>query len=155
MKTNIHILIISLLSLIITNAETKVEKEIKQLIIDDKAYTSENLQFKPNKISKEGSLEFWSSGGLLHTLQQDDKANFDVFNLHAKHIKVIEINATTAVAFYYQEGNVKPKGGEMNNHYLTRVMQVFVKEDGAWKIRAAHWSPLTGGKGTSQTALEE
>ena len=155
MKTNIHILIISLLSLIIGNADTKVEKEIKQLIIEDKAYTSANLQFKPNKNSKEGSLEFWSSGGLLNTVPQDDKANFDVFNLHAKHIKVIEINANTAVALYYQEGNVKPKGGEMNNHYLTRVMQVFVKEDGAWKIRAAHWSPLTGGKGTSQTALEE
>ena len=155
MTTNIHILIISLLSLIITNAETKVEEEIKQLIIEDKAYTSKNLQFKPNSLSKEGSLEFWSSGGLLNTVAQDDKVNFDVFNLHAKHIKVIEINANTAVALYYQEGNVKPKGGEMNNHYLTRVMQVFVKEDGAWKIRAAHWSPLTGGKGTSQTALEE
>ena len=155
MKTNIHILIISLLSLIIGNADTKVEKEIKQLIIEDKEYTSKNLQFKPNKISKEGSLEFWSSGGLLNTVPQDDKVNFDVFNLHAKHIKVIEINANTAVALYYQEGNVKPKGGEMNNHYLTRVMQVFVKEDGGWKIRAAHWSPLTGGKGTSQTALEE
>jgi hypothetical protein len=155
MKTNIHILIISLLSLIIGNADTKVEKEIKQLIIEDKAYTSKNLQFKPDKISKEGSLEFWSSGGLLNTVPQDDKVNFDLFNLHAKHIKVIEINANTAVALYYQEGNVKPKGGEMNNHYLTRVMQVFVKEDGGWKIRAAHWSPLTGGKGTSQTALEE
>ena len=43
----------------------------------------------------------------------------------------------------------------MNDHYLTRVMAVFVKEDGAWKIRAAHWSPLTGGKGTSQTAIDE
>jgi hypothetical protein len=155
MKTKIHILIICLLSLIITNADTKLEKEIKQLIIDDKAFTAKNLQYRPNKISKEGSLEFWSSGGLLHTVPQDDKANFDVFNLHAKHIKVIEINANTAVALYYQEGNVKPKGGEMNNHYLTRVMQVFVKEDGGWKIRAAHWSPLTGGKGTSLTALEE
>ena len=154
MKTNIHILIISLLSLIIGNADTKVEKEIKQLIIEDKAYTSKNLQSKPNSLSKEGSLEFWSSGGLLVTVPQDDRV-FDVFNLHAKHIKVIEINANTAVALYYQEGNVKPKGGEMNNHYLTRVMQVFVKEDGGWKIRAAHWSPLTGGKGTSQTALEE
>ena len=155
MKTSVHILLISLLSLVITNAETKVEKEIKQLILDGNAYASKNLQFKPNKNSKEGSLEFWSSGGLLHTVPQDTNVNFDVFNLHAKHIQVIEINANSAVALYYSEGNVKPKGGEMNNHYLTRVMQVFVKEDGAWKIRAAHWSPLTGGKGTSQTALEE
>jgi len=155
MKTKLHILIISLLSFVVTSAETKVEKEIKQLILDDNAYTSRNLQFRANKNSKEGSLEFWSSGGLLHTVPQDSKVSFDIFNLHAKHIQVIEINSNTAVALYYSEGNVKPKGSEMNNHYLTRVMSVFVKEDGGWKIRAAHWSPLTGGKGTSQTALDE
>ena len=37
--------------------------------------------------------------------------------------------------------------------YRTRVTQVFVKEDGEWKVRAAHWSPIAGGAGTSQTAV--
>ena len=107
-------------------------------------------------LSKEGALEFWSSGGLLQSAQQNDKVRkFESFNTHPKHIKIIEINATTAVAMYYVEGNVQHKGSENNSNYLTRVMQVYVKEEDGWKIRAAHWSPLTGGKGTTETAIEQ
>ena len=80
---------------------------------------------------------------------------YDDFNLHPKHIKVIEINATTAVAMYYAEGNVQAKGAENNANYLTRAMQVYVKEGGVWKIRAAHWSPIIGGKGTTETASNQ
>ena len=106
-------------------------------------------------ISKKGSLEFWSSGGLLHSPQQNAKAReFDTYNLHPKHIKVIEVNSKTAIALYYVEGNYQQKESENNPKYLTRVMQVYVKEEGGWKIRAAHWSPLTGGKGTTETAVQ-
>ena len=137
-------------------AETEVEKEVKQLILDNNAYALKNLEFKAKMISKEGALEFWSSGGLLQSAQQNDKVRkFETFNTHPKHIKIIEINATTAVAMYYVEGNVQHKGSENNSNYLTRVMQVYVKEEGGWKIRAAHWSPLTGGKGTTETAIEQ
>jgi len=135
-------------------AETEVEKEVKQLILDDNAYALKNLKDKPKTFSKNGSLEFWSSGGLLQSLQQDEKHEYDTFNLHPKHIKVIEINVTTAVALYYVEGNLQLKGSENNPKYLTRVMQMYVKEEGGWKIRAAHWSPLTGGKGTTETAVQ-
>ena len=135
-------------------AETEVEKEVKQLILDDNAYALKNLEDKPKMFSEKGSLEFWSSGGLLQSLQQDEKNEYDTYNLHPKHIKIIEINATTAVAMYYVEGNVQHKGSENNSNYLTRVMQVYVKEEGGWKIRAAHWSPLTGGKGTTETAVQ-
>ncbi|MCS5599105.1 MAG: hypothetical protein NZ707_05060, partial [Rhodospirillales bacterium] len=120
---------------------TKLAKEVKQLILDNNAYALKNLEFKAKMISKEGALEFWSSGGLLHSQQQNDKVRkFETFNTHPKHIKIIEINATTAVAMYYVEGNVQHKGSENNSNYLTRVMQVYVKEEGGWKIRAAHWS---------------
>ena len=135
--------------------ETEVEKEVKQLILDDNAYALKNLEDKAKMISKNGSLEFWSSGGLLQSLRQNEKVRkFDTFNLHPKHIKVIEINATTAVALYYVEGNYQQKESGNNANYLTRVMQVYVKEEGGWKIRAAHWSPLTGGKGTTETAVQ-
>ena len=138
------------------NNKTEVEKEVKQLILDNNAYALKNLEFKAKMLSKEGALEFWSSGGLLQSAQQNDKVRkFESFNTHPKHIKIIEINATTAVAMYYVEGNVQHKGSENNSNYLTRVMQVYVKEEGGWKIRAAHWSPLTGGKGTTETAIEQ
>ena len=145
---------ISLSAVINVIAETEVEKEVKQLILDNNAYTLKNLEGKPKEISENGSLEFWSSGGLLQSIQQNAKREYDTFNVHPKHIKVIEINATTAVALYYAEGNVQPKESENNPKYLTRVMQVYVKEEGGWKIRAAHWSPLTGGKGTTETAVQ-
>ena len=135
-------------------AETEVEKEVKQHILDNNAYALKNLKDKAKTISKEGSLEFWSSGGLLHSIQQNTKREFDAYNLHPKHIKVIEINATTAVALYYVEGNYQEKGSVNNANYLTRAMEVYVKEEGGWKIRTAHWSPLTGGKGTTETAVQ-
>ena len=154
MKRTIILIAICLSGVITTKAETEVEKEVKQLILDNNAYTLKNLEGKPKEISENGSLEFWSSGGLLQSIQQNAKREYDTFNLHPKHIKVIEINATTAVALYYVEGNVQHKGSENNANYLTRVMQVYVKEEGGWKIRAAHWSPLTGGKGTTETAVQ-
>jgi hypothetical protein len=136
-------------------AETEVEKKVKQLILDNNAYALKNLKDKAKMISKKGSLEFWSSGGLLQSTQQNSKREFDAYNLHPKHIKVIEINATTAVALYYVEGNYQEKESENNANYLTRAMEVYVKEEGGWKIRAGHWSPLTGGKGTTETAIKQ
>ena len=156
MKKIILIIGITLSTVFNVFAETEVEKEVKQLILDNNAYALKNLEFKAKMLSKEGALEFWSSGGLLQSAQQNDKVRkFESFNTHPKHIKIIEINATTAVAMYYVEGNVQHKGSENNANYLTRVMQVYVKEKDGWKIRAAHWSPLTGGKGTTETAIEQ
>ena len=155
MKSTIILIAICLSAVVTTRAETETEKEVKQIILDNNAYALKNLKDKVKTISKEGSLEFWSSGGLLHSIQQNEKREFDAYNLHPKHIKVIEINATTAVALYYVEGNYQEKGSVNNANYLTRAMEVYVKEEGGWKIRAAHWSPLTGGKGTTETAIKQ
>jgi hypothetical protein len=152
-----EVLEVSLIKVVSTNnTKTVVEKEVRKLILDDNAYALKKLKDKGNTISKKGSLEFWSSGGLLQSLQQDAKPReFETYNLHPKHIKVIEVNSETAIALYYVEGNYQQKESGNNANYLTRVMQVFVKEEGGWKIRAAHWSPLTGGKGTTETAIEQ
>ena len=154
MKNTFLIIGVSLLAVVNVIAETEVEKKVKQLILDNNAYTLKNIEDKPKTLSENGSFAFWSSGGLLQSMEQNTKREFDTYNLHPKHIKVIEINASTAVALYYVEGNVQHKGSVNNPKYLTRVMQVYVKEEGGWKIRAAHWSPLTGGKGTTETAVQ-
>ena len=155
MKSTIILIAICLSAVVTTRAETETEKEVKQIILGNNAYALKNLKDKVKTISKEGSLEFWSSGGLLQSMEQNTKREFDTYNLHPKHIKVIEINATTAVALYYVEGNYQEKGSVNNANYLTRAMEVYVKEEGGWKIRTAHWSPLTGGKGTSETAIKQ
>ena len=156
MKNTIILIAICLSVVITTKAETEIEKEVKQLILDDNAYALKNLKDKAKVISNKGSLEFWSSGGLLQSMDQDAIAReFDTYNLHPKHIKIIEVNSKTAIALYYVEGDYQQKESENNPKYLTRVMQVYVKEEGGWKIRAAHWSPLTGGKGTTETAVKQ
>ena len=72
-----------------------------------------------------------------------------------KHIEVIVlVPGKAAVAMYYSEGSMKPKGAAAVSHYMTRVTQAFVKEDNKWKVRASHWSPIQGGSGTSQTSVD-
>jgi len=108
-------------------------------------------------VSSEGSLEFWSSGGLLHALSADlEPDEFKTFALDVKHIHVITlVPGKAAVAQYYSEGSMERKSGGAVSNYRTRATQVFVKENGEWKIRAAHWSPIAGGAGTSATSLED
>jgi hypothetical protein len=41
------------------------------------------------------------------------------------------------------------------NNYLVRVTSgVYVKEDGAWKLRSDHYSAILGGGGTTQTLFQ-
>ena len=49
---------------------------------------------------------------------------------------------------------MKPKTLPAISHYMTRVTQAYVKENGEWKVRASHWSPILGGTGTNQSSIE-
>lgn len=137
------------------DAEGGVAAEIKAKIMADNAYLRENLMDPEGGTSKEGSLEFWSSGGLLQWVSADaPRAEYEAFTLTPKHIKVIELpGGESAVALYYSEGSMHPKGRAPIANYLTRVLQVFVKEDGEWVSRASHWSAVQGGAGTSQSSI--
>jgi len=79
MKNAFLLIGISLSAVINVIAETEVEKEVKQLILDDNACALKNLEDKAKMISKNGSLEFWSSGGLLHSLKQNSKVRDQVW----------------------------------------------------------------------------
>jgi hypothetical protein len=134
-------------------AESETEKEVKQTILEANEYTKKNLTGTADDYSQHGALEFWSSGGLLQEIAPGGRQEpFEDFSLEVKHLKVIVlVEGQAAVAHYYSEGSLKPKGAPAVNHYLTRVSQVLVKEDGKWKIRSSHWSPVGGGSGTTQT----
>jgi hypothetical protein len=138
-------------------ADTATEQEIKKLIVDNNAYTKVQLKGAEDTVSSEGSLEFWSSGGLLHKVDADLAPDeFESFAIDVKHIHVITlVPGKAAVAQYYSEGSMDRKNGAAVNNYRTRATQVFVKEGGKWKVRAAHWSPIAGGSGTSVTSLED
>jgi hypothetical protein len=137
------------------HADQATEQEVIKTIMDDIAYAKKNLKDQADTVSKDGSLEFWSSGGFLQEFPAGDQPDEYVsFNIAAKHIHVITlVPGKVAVAQYYSEGSMASKSSAAVSNYRTRVTQVFVKEDGKWKVRAAHWSPITSGSGTSQTAV--
>lgn len=130
-------------------------EEVKAEIINSTAAVKKNLKDQTGTISEQGSLQFWSSGGLLHKVPAGlPPSEYEHFSLTPKHIKVVTIEeGKSAVAMYYSEGSFQQKGGEAVPHYMTRITEVYVKEDGKWKIRAAHYSPILSGSGTNQTAV--
>ena len=130
-------------------------EEIKKKIIDNNQYFKKNKR-GADEYSKLGALEFWSSGGLMQKVESNVRPElYDYANLEVKHIEVIVLVPNkAAVAMYYSEGSLKPKNSAGVGHYLTRVTRAYIKEDGQWKVRASHWSPIQGGSGTSQTSTE-
>lgn len=130
--------------------------EVKAEIISSNAYTRKNLKDMPDTIASKGAIEFWSSGGLVQNVGADAPASsYESFALTPKHIQVITLEeGKSAVAMYYSEGSFHENGGSAVAHYMTRVTEVYVKEGGKWKIRAAHYSPIAAGSGTSQTSID-
>lgn len=138
-------------------AVADTESEVRARIMESNQYVKKNLKVSPNSYSKKGAVEFWSSGGMMQMVEgggRDD--GFDSFNIDVKHIHVTTLVPNqVAIAHYYSEGTFKPRGFPVVNNYRTRVSQVFVKEDDEWRVRSSHWSPMSGGAGTSQTASTE
>ncbi len=144
------------LSVLSSTVMADTATEVRQVILDDLAHANQELSQDPMRLSKDGSKEFFSSGGLLNHLDRTSGGNtFEMFEGSIKHIEVVVlVEGQAAVAHFYQEAMMQPTGLPAVPNYRTRVTQVFVKEEGDWKIRAAHWSPLMGGAGTSQTVIK-
>lgn len=134
-------------------AQSDTEKEVTQTILESNAYTNQSLKGRADDYSSKGALEFWSSGGLLQEIPPGGRPDdFDAINITPKNIRVLAlVEGQAAVAHYYSEGSLKPKGAPAVGHYLTRVTQVYVKEAGKWRVRSSHWSAVAAGSGTTQT----
>lgn len=138
-------------------ADPDTEREVRQTIIDNNQALKKSLKADGREYSSQGAVEFWSSGGLMQDIDPNGRpGEFEMFNIDVKHIRITTLDpGKIALAHYYSEGAMKPKGFPAVSNYRTRVSQVYVKEGGKWKVRASHWSAISGGSGTSQTALEE
>ena len=126
--------------------------EVEKALAADLAYTQKHGKPDSNSISKDGSHEFWSNGGPMKWTDPSALAEFDQFELTTKVLKVISLADGVAVALYRLEGSITPDERPAVLNYHTRVMTVYVKEDGRWKVRARHFSPAAGGEGTSSPA---
>ena len=129
-----------------------VEDEVQAAVEHYYASAREHLTTPTDAISAEGSLQFWSSGGLMLSIGANEPGvEYESFNLRPKHISILRLSDESAVAMYYLEGSMQPKGSPLVARYMTRVSAAYVKEGGAWKMRAGHWSPVVGGGGTSRS----
>ena len=155
MRRAIMVLVLAALA-VAQVAQAQTVEEVRQTIIDANEEARRTLKSSADDSSKLGALEFWSSGGLLQEIGPGGRPDeYESISIDVKHIHVLPlVEGQAAVAMYYSEGSFKPKGYPAVTHYLTRVTQVFVKEGGEWKLRASHWSPVSGGSGTSQAALD-
>ena len=132
-----------------------VERQVIDAILAGYEYMRKNKMPNPDEYPSSGALEFWSSGGLIHRIEPGGRSEqYDSFNVVPSDIKVVVHSDTVATALYYAEGSFKPKGYPAVSNYLVRVTQTYVKEGGKWVTPVSHWSPILGGSGTSQTAVE-
>lgn len=152
----VKLTLIALVAWVPMVAAADTADEIKAMILQDNADSRKNLSGGSEGYSKHGSFEFWSSGGLMQYIPADSPAaTWEQFALTPKHIKVITlVEDQAAVAMYYSEGSFHETGQSPVSHYMTRVTDVYVKEDGKWKVRAAHYSPIAAGQGTQQSSLD-
>ena len=155
MKKRFTSVLVLSLSVLSSTVIADTATEVRQAVLDHLAHMNQELNQDPMRLSKDGSKEFFSSGGLLNHLDRTSGGNtFEMFQGSIKHIEVVVlVEGQAAVAHFYQEAMMQPTGLPAVPIYRTRVTQIFVKEEGDWKIRAAHWSPLMGGAGTSQTVI--
>ncbi len=135
--------------------QTGVQEEVERLIREEYAYVNQNGRDRPGGYSSQGTLEFWSNGGLMQEIGPNPAATqYDSIQIQPKHIRVVPLAEGVVVAQFYAEGSMTPSGSSAVPHYVTRATVVYVQESGEWKIRAAHYSPVTGGSGTSQAVLQ-
>jgi hypothetical protein len=156
MKSRFISALVLTISIVSSTVMADTATEVRQVVLEQIAHMNQELTQDPMRLSKDGSKEFFSSGGLLTYLDRTSGGNtFEMFQGSIKHIEVVVlVEGQAAVVHFYQEAMMQPTGLPAVPNYRARVTQVFVKEDGAWKIRAAHWSPLMGGAGTSQTVIK-
>ena len=77
----------------------------------------------------------------LEELSENLAGEYDVAVVHPN---AILLSDTVVLAHYYLEGSMSANDVSVSN-YRTRVTHIWVKEDGEWKSKSWHFSPLHNG----------
>lgn len=77
----------------------------------------------------------------LEALEEDLAGNYDVTVMYPN---AVQLSETVILSRYYLEGQIEAEGTTVNN-YRTRVSHIWVMEDGKWKSKSWHFSPLHAG----------
>lgn len=103
-------------------------------------------------VSKDGAFGANSNGTFFSYAEKgtvDDVkeglAGVKVSSISVMYPKAAVIADGVVLARYYLEGQIEFADGVRESMYRTRVTQIWVKEDGEWKYRSWHFSPLHQG----------
>ena len=105
-----------------------------------------------NLVSKDGAFGANSNGTFFNYAEKgtvdnvkEGLAGIEKSNISVMYPKAAVIADGVVLARYYLEGQIEFAGGVREPMYRTRVTQIWVKEDGEWKYRSWHFSPLHQG----------
>ena len=77
----------------------------------------------------------------LEEISEDLAGEYDVTVMYPN---AVSLSDTVVLARYYLEGSMSADDVTVSN-YRTRVTHIWVKEDGEWKSKSWHFSPLHNG----------
>jgi len=92
------------LSVLSSTVMADTASEVRQVVLDQVAHMNQELTQDPMRLSKDGSIEFFSSGGLLTYLDRTSGGNtFEMFEGSIKHIEVVVLSKVKRRCALYQE----------------------------------------------------
>ena len=93
------------ISIVSSTVMADTATEVRQVVLEQIAHMNQELTQDPMRLSKDGSKEFFSSGGLLTYLDRTSGGNtFEMFQGSIKHIEVVVlVEGQAAVVHFYQE----------------------------------------------------
>lgn len=108
--------------------------------------TQYDLGSKAGSFSANSNGTFFSSDekGTLAELTEN-LSNIKKSNVSVRYPEAVQLSDTVVLARYYLEGQIDFSDGNREANYRTRVTNIWVKEDGEWKNRSWHFSPLHNG----------
>lgn len=131
-------------------AQSAAEKEAL-LVIETywQARNDQDYATQAGLMSEKGTLDGNSDGSFFRTSPKVSAEELAKQLVGTQSTRVFfpeaaDLGAGVVMVRYYLEGVIESPAGTVPN-YRTRVSTVLVKESGAWKIRAWHFSPLHDG----------
>ena len=100
--------------------------------------TTAGMHFNANS---NGTFFYAEEKPSLEEITENLAGEYDVAVMHPN---AVALSDTVVLARYYLEGSMSVGDVSVNN-YRTRVTHIWVKEDGEWKSKSWHFSPLHNG----------
>ena len=144
------LILLSIISILVADDISDIEKVINNHWED---WNSNKYKDYVSSMHSSGTMNGDSNGSFWYKMTPtvknltENRKPGDKSNFTARYIEVdVLVPGKAAVAYYYLVGSYT-LGGVTKNDYRTRVSQVFVTEEGKWKIKSGHFSPLHSGSG--------